>query len=196
MTEWDEPDMTWDALPVVCFDTETTGLGKDDRIVQIAFASIQYDGMWTKKWYVYPGRPIPMEATAIHGITDDMVKDAPMFPDIMEAVLEQLRRAPWVAHNLSFDARMLAKEIPAERWPRGMPTLCTLDYSRKYHPQTKYRHGHKLGDLANVFAEDYATGALHDAQYDANLLANITHRMMRGLVVGATMTKLSEDWIK
>ncbi len=196
MSDWDEPDMLWDQIPFVAFDTETTGLGKEDRIIQIAFASFFGDELRTKKWYVYPGRGIPMEATRIHGITDDMVRDAPMFEDILEEVLVELRRAPWVAHNLRFDAGMLAKEIPEERWPTGMPTLCTLDYARKHHPQTKLRRGHKLADLANVFAEDYSTGAMHDAQYDANLLANITHRMMRGLVVGTTMTKMSEGWLK
>lgn len=193
LEDWNS--LLWHEIPFVALDTETTGLGPDDRIVQIAFASFYDEGLRVKKWLVYPGRPIPEVVTRIHGITDDMVRDAPTFRDILDEVLSELNRAPWVAHNLPFDAKMLAKEIPRDKWPRGMPTLCTLSYARTRHPETSRRRGHKLADLANVFEHDYKTASLHDAGYDAEVLAHVTHRMMHGLSVGEHMTKFSEDWI-
>jgi DNA polymerase-3 subunit epsilon len=194
LDNWD--DMLWHEIPFVALDTETTGLGPDDRIVQIAFSSFYDSGLRTKSWLVYPGRSIPEAASNVHGITDSMVRGAPMFRDILDEVLEELNRAPWVAHNMPFDAKMLAKEIPRERWPRGIPTLCTLSYARTRHPDTKYRRRHKLADLANTFAQDYKTASLHDAGYDAEILAHVTQRMMRDLSVGKHMTKFSEDWLK
>lgn len=193
LDNWD--DMTWDEIPFVAFDTETTGFGKDARIVQIAFASFIDGNLRTKRWLVYPGIAIPAESTNVHGITDAMVRDAPRFIDIRDEVLKELNRAPWVAHNLRFDASMLAREIPRELWPKRMPTLCTMTYSKKEHPRTKGRRGHKLADLANVFAQDYRSEGLHDAEYDAGLLANVTYSMMRGLSVGGHMTKFSEEWL-
>lgn len=194
LDDWNS--MLWHEIPFVAIDTETTGFGPEDRIVQIAFASFFDDDLRVKKWMVYPGRTIPAESTAVHGITDDMVKNAPMFPDILDEVVTELERAPWVAHNLPFDARMLAREIPADRWPVGIPTLCTMSYAKKHHPMTKLRRGFKLADLANIFAQDYRAEGLHDAEYDAGLLAHVTHRMMRGLSVGGHMTKFSEEWIR
>lgn len=194
LDDWDS--MIWSEIPFVAFDTETTGFRPDDRIVQIAFASFFGDDLRIKKWLVYPEREIPPESTAIHGIDDAMVRDAPRFVDILPEVLAELNRAPWVCHSLMFDVRFLAREIPRERWPIGMPTLCTLDYAKKHHPETKIRRGHKLADLATVFAQDYRSEGLHDAAYDAGLLAHIAHRMMRGLSVGRHMTKFSEQWLK
>lgn len=188
--------MTWDKTPFVAFDTETTGFGGEDRIIQIAMGSFIDGKLEVQKWLVYPGRSIPPESTAVHGITDAMVKSAPMFADIKDLVLAELRRAPWVAHQLAFDTRMLAKEIPTEEWPRGIPTLCTLTYAKKHHPMTKTRKGHKLADLAGVFNEDYHPGQLHDADVDTRLLANITHSMMRNLLITEHYTKLSEEWLK
>lgn len=188
--------MTWDEIPFVAFDTETTGFGKDDRIVQLAMASYIDGELRLKKWLVYPGMPIPEASTAVHGITDQMVKGAPMFRDIVDEVLPELRRAPWVAHQMIFDARMLAKEIPPDQWPHGIPTLCTMTYAKKHHPLTKTRKGHKLADLANVFGKDYEPGQLHDAVIDTQLLTEITLTMMKGLRIEETMTKFSEEWLK
>ena len=193
MEDWDS--LIWDQIPFVAFDVETTGFGPAARVCQVATASFYQDGLRSRSWLIYPGCPIPPETTAIHGITDEMVAGAPMFKDVLPEILEELRRAPWVAHNLRFDSRMLAREIPPELWPRGLPTLCTLEHSKKHCEMTKGRRGHKLADLANVFSVDYKISELHDATYDTELLAHITRNMMRGLSIGRTFTRMSEDWL-
>lgn len=70
--------------PIVFLDTETTGTDIErDRVVEIAAIKINLDGTKEEKqFYINPMRPIPPEATAIHGITDDMVAAAPTFSQI------------------------------------------------------------------------------------------------------------------
>lgn len=67
--------------PLVIFDIESTGTGiRTDRIVELAALRIEPDGTRTAKcWLVNPGMPIPKEATEIHRITDDDVKNCPTF---------------------------------------------------------------------------------------------------------------------
>ena len=69
--------------PLVVFDIESTGVNaRQDRIIELAAIRVEPDGTETEKcWLLNPGVPIPPETTAIHGITDDIVKDCPTFAD-------------------------------------------------------------------------------------------------------------------
>ena len=69
--------------PLVVFDIESTGVNaRQDRIVELAAIRVEPDGTETEKcWLLNPTIPIPPETTAIHGITDDIVKDCPTFAD-------------------------------------------------------------------------------------------------------------------
>lgn len=107
---------------VVCLDTETTGLSPEsDRIVQIACVEVM-EG-WRigrkKSWLVDPGVVIPAEATRVHGITNEMVAEAPSFRDIAKELLEFLGISPIVAHNAKFDIDF----VNAELQRAGSPTL-------------------------------------------------------------------------
>lgn len=84
-------------------DTETTGLGSDAEICQIAI--ISSNGEVLLDTLVKPMRLIPHEATAIHGITNDMVADAPMFP--LDTIYEILSGRDVVVYNESYDRSML-----------------------------------------------------------------------------------------
>lgn len=87
--------------PLIIFDTETTGPNpREDRIVELGFILLQPDGT-TREWqnFVNPGRPIPPEAAfgnperdyPGHGITDEMVKNAPSFTDLAQHLLKGFR---------------------------------------------------------------------------------------------------------
>lgn len=67
--------------PIVFFDLETTGVNiVKDRIVEISYLKVYPDGKEEQKAYrINPEMPIPAEATAVHHITDDDVKDKPTF---------------------------------------------------------------------------------------------------------------------
>lgn len=85
-------------------DTETTGLGDDDEIIEIAL--INQDGEAVLNTLIKPTQPIPAEATAIHGITDEMVADAPTWAEI-EYKLSRLVWEKYVfIYNSQFDFRL------------------------------------------------------------------------------------------
>lgn len=100
--------------PLVCFDLETTGTNvASDRIVQIALIRVEPDGGRRRfTSLVNPGRPIPPEASAVHGITDDHVRSAPRFRQVRPDVEEILHGADLAGFNITrFDLPLLETEI-------------------------------------------------------------------------------------
>lgn len=100
--------------PLVFFDIESTGLNVGtDRIVELALLKIDPSGNKTLKVYrVNPGMPIPPEATRIHGIIDEDVKDSPLFSAIAGEVAALIRGCDLGGYNSDkFDIPMLAEEF-------------------------------------------------------------------------------------
>lgn len=88
----------------IILDTETTGLD-DAQIVEIAI--INLDGEALLNTLVKPTIPIPLEVTNIHGITDDMVKDAPTFPEVHPKIIKAIEGKITLIYNRVFDVRIL-----------------------------------------------------------------------------------------
>ena len=100
--------------PLVFFDLETTGINiTRDRIVEISLLKISPNGKEeTKTRRINPEMPIPPEATNIHKITDDDVKDCPTFKQIAKSLTEMLEGCDMAGFNSSrFDVPMLAEEF-------------------------------------------------------------------------------------
>lgn len=100
--------------PIVFFDLEATGINPiKDRIVEIALVRLNCDG--TRDTYakrLNPGMPIPAEASAIHGIYDADVKDAPTFKQIARNLYEWMKGCDLGGYNSArFDLPMLAEEF-------------------------------------------------------------------------------------
>jgi DNA polymerase-3 subunit epsilon len=100
--------------PLVFFDLETTG--KDfvtDRIVQISVLKVFPDSSEeTRTRLINPGIPIPAEATAVHGITDDDVKNQPRFREIARSLYEFFSGCDIAGYNSNaFDVPFLAEEF-------------------------------------------------------------------------------------
>lgn len=102
----------------VVIDTETTGLQAygGDEIVSLAM--IEMAGLeLTGKAYatlVNPGRPIPSESTAIHGICDDDVAGGPRLTEILEEVVDFIGQGVIVGHHIDFDLRFLNRTLQEE----------------------------------------------------------------------------------
>jgi DNA polymerase-3 subunit epsilon len=100
----------WTELSWLCIDTETTGIDpQTDRIVELGATAFQ-GGQLRRKMgmLVNPGVPIPADATAVHGITDDEVADCPSLDEIAERFLGHVRQAEvLVGYNWPFDAGLL-----------------------------------------------------------------------------------------
>ncbi len=100
--------------PIAFIDLETTGINiTTDRIVELAIVKISPDGTKTvKRKLINPLMPIPASSSAIHGITDEMVKDAPSFKQIANEIKQFIEGADLGGYNSNrFDIPMLLEEF-------------------------------------------------------------------------------------
>ena len=155
--------------PLVVFDVEATGLNKrTDRIVAIAL--VRYEPVGTAEQISYllnPGIPIPEEATAIHGITDADVKDAPTFADMAEILARHFAGADLAGYNiLGYDIQILTEEFARANRPFSIEGRRILDAQRIF-----FRNEPR--DLAAALR--YYCGENHDSHHDAlgDVLATI-----------------------
>ena len=100
--------------PLVFFDLETTGIDiSKDRIVEISYVKVFPNGKEESKTLrINPGMPIPPESTAIHGITDDDVKNCPTFKAIAKSLAAEIEGCDLAGYNSNrFDIPLLAEEF-------------------------------------------------------------------------------------
>ncbi len=100
--------------PIIFFDLETTGVDTArDRIVEVSMIKIMPDGEEiTRTRRLNPGMPIPPEATAVHGITDDDVRDCPTFPQVAKSLAQFIQGCDFGGFNSNrFDLPVLVEEF-------------------------------------------------------------------------------------
>lgn len=145
-------------------DVETTGFDTlRDRIVEVAI--VHTDGIEiTSRWssLVRPGVPIPAMAQAMHGISDDDVRDAPELWELLPAIEDLVAGRTIVAHHATFDRNFL--------WTLRRPWICTLELARRAYPNAP---SHRLGRLVDYLGLQprLTSGRLHRALADAEAAA-------------------------
>ncbi len=100
--------------PIIFFDLETTGINiASDRIVELSYLKIDLQGNETSRtWLINPTIPIPPAVTAIHGITDQQVKNAPTFASIARNLAREIEGCDLGGYNsIRFDIPLLAEEF-------------------------------------------------------------------------------------
>lgn len=100
--------------PLIFFDLETTGINiVKDRIVEVSFVKVHPNGKEEcKTRRINPEMPIPPESTAIHGITDEDVKDCPTFKEVAKSLAVQIEGCDLAGFNSNrFDIPLLAEEF-------------------------------------------------------------------------------------
>lgn len=165
-------------------DIETTGSRTDAHgITEVAiylYNGLEIVDQWVS--LINPGARIPDYITALTGISNDMVADAPAF----EAVAHEIDRftygAIFVAHNVNFDYGFIHRAMGQAGLPFSRPKLCTARLSRKVFPGLR---SYSLGRLCehfgiNIEARHRAWG---DARATVDLLALILANDQRGLVI-------------
>lgn len=100
--------------PIIFFDLEATGINiTSDRIVEICYVKVFPNGdQEIKTRRLNPEMPIPAEATAVHGITDEMVADCPTFKSIAKSLAQQIEGCDLAGYNSNrFDIPLLMEEF-------------------------------------------------------------------------------------
>mgnify|MGYP004545765803 FL=1 len=122
--------------PLVVFDIESTGVNaRQDRIIELAAIRVEPDGTETEKcWLLNPGVPIPPETTAIHGITDDIVKNCPTFADAAAEIEAFFRDCDLSGFNADrFDIPCLEEEFARTGRNFASGDRRHVDVQRIYH---------------------------------------------------------------
>lgn len=164
---------------LVVFDLETTGLrpSRGDRIVAIGAVRL-HDGRIDEAaafaTYCHPGRPIPPESTAIHGITDAMVRGAMPWPEAVAAFHRFAAGEVLVAHNAAFDLTCLHLAEPQAGVRFDNAALCSLRLSQWLDPAIE---DHSLDALAA--RHGLVVAGRHDALGDAVMTARLVADMLR-----------------
>ena len=149
-------------------DCETTGFGKNDRVVEVACILVDPKTMEIVDEYdtlINPERdPGPSH---IHGITPSMLSSAPVFEEVAGALGARLDGKVLAAHNLPFDSRMLAQEYDRIQSPIATGQgFCTLRPTRAKLGVACQQHGVRLDDAHRALADARAVASLLRVLYD------------------------------
>ncbi len=163
--------------PLVFFDLETTGINFiHDRIVEFCFHKVFQDGTektWTQR--VNPTIPIPAEASQIHGIYDEDVKDMPTFKTLGHQVIQFIDNCDLAGYNsIKFDIPFLAEEFLRAEIDfdvQGKKFIDVLTIFHKMEPRTlkaayKFYCGLDLESAHSAEADTLATYHILKAQLD------------------------------
>lgn len=154
-------------LEFVAFDVETTGFNKNDRIIEIGLVAFK-GGKVLEEWSTLINPLRDVGKTNIHGITSSMVSTAPLIEEVLNDIFRMINGRVLVAHQFSFDARMLIQELNRANTHGDLGKgFCTMIASRRLLPGT--------GDsLAATCAElEVTTINAHNALGDARMTMQI-----------------------
>jgi DNA polymerase-3 subunit epsilon len=159
----------------IVLDTETTGLDPLDghRLVEVGCVELvnRIPSGQTFHAYFNPQRSMPAEAFAVHGLSEEFLKDKLFFAEVADDLITFLGNAPLVIHNAAFDLGFLNAELDRA----GRPLIArermvdTLLIARRKHPGGSNR----LDDLCVRYAIDNSRRTKHGALLDAELLAEV-----------------------
>ncbi len=165
----------------VVLDLETTGAKAPPcRITEIGAFKIK-NGEITDEYHslINPKTPIPEFITQLTGISDDMVKDAPLFEDVAKTFLDFVDDSVVVAHNAQFDLKFVNHEIGLieSEHKLGNPHLCTVQISRRLVEGVE---NHRLNTLARHFSVPLVNHhrAKDDAWATAKIFVNLLDMLL------------------
>lgn len=146
-------------IPWVSIDTETTGrTAAEDRVIEVGCVFMRGGEVLDQKgWLIDPERPIPEDASNVHGLYDKDVAGKPKFAELADEILESIQGYLPLAYNAEFDRGFLLEELKrspahekisdAARPPafrKGVQWIDPLDWARELQKEHKSR---ALGDV-------------------------------------------------
>ncbi|RMB82021.1 DEDDh family exonuclease [Streptomyces shenzhenensis] len=169
-------------------DVETTGLARDDRIISAAVYRLDAHGEVEDHWYTLVNPERDPGPVWIHGLTSEVLTEAPLFADIAEEFADRLADRVLVAHNAVFDWQMIAREYArAKREAPVRQRLCTIALSKELGLPLP---NHKLESLAAHFG--VVQRQAHHALDDARVLAEAFRPSLRAAAQGDVRLPLLE----
>lgn len=184
--------------PIAFIDLETTGVNlSTDRVIEIAIVKIMPDGSrQVKRKLINPEMPIPPQSTEIHGITDEMVKDAPTFKQSANELKQFIENCDLGGYNSNrFDIPLLMEEFLRTGMDLDLTTRKMVDVQHIFYsmePRT-------LTAAYKFYCEKELEGA-HSAEHDVNatidvLLSQIKRYPQLGSSVDSILGVIGEDKI-
>ncbi len=177
----------------IVLDTETTGIDpkQGHRIIEIGCVEVINRRLTGNHFHVYinPQMQVEQEAIEVHGITNEFLKDKPLFNQVAHEFVEFIRGAQLVIHNAAFDIGFMDHEFTRmggfdfANTKEICTVLDTLELARQMHPGQK----NNLDALCKRYGIDNSHRTLHGALLDAEILADV-YLLMTG---GQTRLNLS-----
>ncbi|MFC3095826.1 DNA polymerase III subunit epsilon [Alteromonas sediminis] len=170
----------------IVLDTETTGINPKEghRIIEIGCVELVNRRLTGNHFHVYinPQREVEQEAIEVHGITNEFLRDKPVFEHVVAEFVSFIRGAELVIHNAPFDVGFMDHEFSMSIAGKDTVTadicsvLDTLVLARKMHPGQK----NNLDALCKRYGIDNGHRELHGALLDAEILADVYLAMTGG----------------
>ena len=129
----------------IVFDFETTGLSPwaGDEVIEIGAMKVIGSSLCETEVFhtlVNPRCPIPPESVQVHGITNEMVKDAPFIEEVLPAFLDFIEGGYLVAQNARFDMSFFTNYLAQLNVRKQLPVYDTLALSRKVFPHESHHN--------------------------------------------------------
>ncbi|MBF0677374.1 MAG: DNA polymerase III subunit epsilon [Devosia sp.] len=172
----------------IVLDTETTGLSPNDgdRLVEIGCVELinHIPSGKTHHIYINPERSMPEEAFRVHGLSEEFLKDKPVFKAVAQDFLDFIGDGTLVIHNAPFDMGFLNAELEKASFPRlTNEVIDTVMVARKKHPGARV----SLDALCKHYGIDNSRRTLHGALLDSEILAEVYLELIGGKQVSLAL---------
>jgi len=172
----------------IVLDTETTGLSPNDgdRLVEIGCVELinHIPSGKTHHVYINPERSMPEEAFRVHGLSEEFLKDKPVFKAVAQDFLDFIGDGTLVIHNAPFDMGFLNAELEKASFPRlTNEVIDTVMVARKKHPGARV----SLDALCKHYGIDNSRRTLHGALLDSEILAEVYLELIGGKQVSLAL---------
>ena len=183
---------------LIVLDTETTGLDVDNghKIIEIGCIEIIDRNITQNSFhkYINPQILIDEKAYEVHGISNEDLRDEPIFDDIVDEFMLYISDSPLIINNAPFDLGFLKSEYTQSNQDHASldgsrEIIDTLKIARKSSPGKR----NTLDALCSRYSVDNTDRSLHGALLDAKLLANVYLRMTQGQTLIKGLTEIPVD---
>lgn len=174
----------------IVLDTETTGFEykQGHRLVEIGCVELvnHMPTGRTYHQYINPERDMPDGAFQVHGLSEEFLRDFPLFKEVAQEFLDFIGDSTLVIHNAGFDAPFLNWELKQHRFPEMNNNIIdTLIIARKKFPGSPAN----LDALCRRFEVDNSNREKHGALLDSELLAEVYLELIGGREPGLALAK-------